>query len=62
MANKLKMAHERRKLALRARILGNRAKIAQLQEETKRAREEVRSMAPRKAGLADQALRAVKVR
>lgn len=44
MANKLKLASERRKLALRGLILQNRSRVAQLQEQTKRAREELSSM------------------
>ena len=44
MANKLTMAHERRKLQLRAAILNGRQKIAGEQERVKRAREELRSM------------------
>ncbi len=48
MANKLKLAHERRKLALRAMIMNNRAKVAELQEKSKRAREELRSMSPKR--------------
>jgi len=48
-ANKLQMAHERRKLALRSVILGNRARVAQLQDQTKRAREELKSMTPKRS-------------
>jgi len=44
MANKLKLASERRKLSLRAVVLQNRSRVAQLQEQTKRAREELSSM------------------
>lgn len=63
MANKLQMAHERRKLALRSVVLGNRARIAQLQDQTKRAREELRSMSPRRggAGSVAAALRTVSI-
>lgn len=50
MANKLAMASERRKLALRAMVLNNRQRVAQLQEQTKRAREELKSMSPRRGG------------
>jgi len=49
MANKLKLQHERRKVALRGAILTNRAKEAQLKEQTKRFREELKSMSPRKS-------------
>lgn len=49
MANKLQMAHERRKLALRSVVLGNRARIAQLQDQTKRARDELKSMSGRRS-------------
>lgn len=64
MANKLKLAHERRKLSLRAVILGNRAKIATLQEQTKRARDELKAMSPRKGGSGGplEALKTVKIR
>lgn len=63
MANKLTMAHERRKLQLKSVILGNRARVAQLQQATSRAREELKSMAPRKQGSgAGGALPFVKVR
>jgi len=40
-SNKLRLASERRKLALRAQVLNNRQRIAQLQEQTKRARDEL---------------------
>lgn len=46
MADKLKMAHERRKLNLRGRRLQNRARIAQLQEDNRRIQDELRAMAP----------------
>jgi hypothetical protein len=43
VANKLKLASERRKLALRALILNNRQRVATLQDQTKRARDELRA-------------------
>jgi hypothetical protein len=64
MANKLQMAHERRKLALRSVVLGNRARVAQLQEQTKRARDELKTMSPRKGaagGSLSAALRSVTI-
>lgn len=48
MANKVKLASERRKLALRGVILQNRARIASLQEQTRRAREELKTYAGRR--------------
>lgn len=42
-SSKLKLASERRKLALRAVILNNRQKIASMQEQNKRAREELKT-------------------
>lgn len=50
MANKLTMAHERRKLQLKSMILGGRAQIATTQEKVKRAREELRSLSPKRGG------------
>lgn len=41
-SSRLKLASERRKLALRALILNNRQKVATLQEQTKRARDELK--------------------
>ena len=49
MANKLKLQHERRKVALRGAILTNRAKSAQIAEQTKRFRDELKSMSPKKS-------------
>lgn len=65
MANKLTMAHERRKLQLRSSILAGRAKIANEQDRLKRAREELRSMTgkTKQAGsTTDNLLRSVRVR
>jgi len=50
MANKLQMAHERRKLQLKAVVLGGRARIAQEQDRVKRAREELKSMTAKRSG------------
>jgi len=41
MANKLTMAHERRKLQLRGMLLQNRANIAKMQEKNKAIRQEL---------------------
>lgn len=49
MANKLKLATERRKIALKGSILQTRARVATDQERIKRMREELNSMSPRKA-------------
>lgn len=49
MANRLKMAHERRKIQLRGAILQGRAKIANEQERLKRFRDELKSMSPARA-------------
>jgi hypothetical protein len=48
MANKLQLAHERRKIALKGAILSGRAQVASLQERIKRHREELKSMQPKK--------------
>lgn len=62
MANKLKLAHERRKLQLRGRLLQNRANIANMQEQNKRIREELGTLrAPKKTGSVIPGLRTVKV-
>jgi len=45
---KLALAHERRKLQLKATILSGRSQIAATQQKIKAAREELKSMAPRK--------------
>lgn len=44
MANKLKLAHERRKVALRGAVLSARAKIANEQDRLTRLRAELASM------------------
>lgn len=44
MANKLTMAHERRKLQLRGMLLQNRANIAKMQEKNKHIREELSTL------------------
>jgi hypothetical protein len=49
MANKLQMQHERRKLQLRGVVLQGRATVAATQEKIKRAREELKSMSPKKS-------------
>lgn len=50
MANRLSLASERRKLALRATILNNRQRVAQLQEQTRRAREELSQYRTKRSG------------
>lgn len=52
MANRLSLASERRKLALRATILNNRQRVAQLQDQTKRAREELSQYRTKRASSA----------
>jgi hypothetical protein len=59
------MAHERRKLQLKAAILGGRARIAGEQDRVKRAREELHGLTPKKTqnveGAIAGALRTVKL-
>lgn len=62
MANKLKLAHERRKVQLRGQILTTRAQIAALQERTKRARDELKSMRPARSASGAAAIPSVKLR
>lgn len=47
MANKLTMAHERRKLQVRGMLLQNRATIAKLQERNKALRAELSTLRTR---------------
>lgn len=62
MANKLTMAHERRKLQLRGMLLQNRANIAKMQENNKRIRDELGTLrAKPKSGGAIGNLKSVKL-
>lgn len=42
-SNRLKLQSERRKLQLKAAILNNRARVAQLQQQTQLARQELKT-------------------
>ena len=44
MANRLKLAHERRKVALRGALLTSRAKVANEQDRQRRLRDELATM------------------
>jgi len=59
MATKLTMAHERRKLQLRASILNGRAAVANLKDKMKVARSELSSMSGKKKSTADVSLRSI---
>ena len=62
MANKLTMAHERRKLQLRGMLLQNRANIAKMQEKNKAIRAELGTLrTTKKSSDATGGLRAVKI-
>jgi len=62
MANKLTMAHERRKLQLRGMLLQNRANIAKMQENNKRIRDELGTLRGKpKSSIAQSGLRSVKL-
>ena len=61
MANRVKLASERRKLALRGALLSNRARIAELQSKNKTLQEELRQYRKKPAGTSVPPLRHVKV-
>lgn len=63
MANKLTMAHERRKLQLRGMLLQNRANIAKMQERNKAIRAELGTLrqTKKKSGDVVGGLRSVKL-